>query len=133
MPAYHSKLSGFDGQVVCGCAILPLKLGIGESRGPAPRLDSGDSQDDIIDETLFLYRANSLFRNYLPEGPADRTLIYLTLFVQQCLKVRDGEYRGVSCSNAGLALPYSAVFFCVIGKSLTCMMAFKIRDTVMGR
>ncbi len=90
MPAYHSKFSGFDVQVACGCAILPLRPGIGESRGPAPRLDSGDSQDDIIDETLFLYRANSLFRNYLPKGPADRTLIYLTLFVQQCLKVRDG-------------------------------------------
>ncbi len=31
------------------------------------------------------------------------------------------------CSNAGLALLYSAVFFCVIGKGLVCMITFKVR------
>lgn len=40
---------------------------------------------DIIDETLDLFRANSLFRNFEIKGPADRTLIVLILFVSDCL------------------------------------------------
>jgi actin related protein 2/3 complex subunit 3 len=40
---------------------------------------------DIIDETLDLFRANSLFRNFEIKGPADRLLIILILFVSDCL------------------------------------------------
>lgn len=40
---------------------------------------------DIIDETLDLFRANSLFRNFEIKGPADRTLIVLILYVSDCL------------------------------------------------
>ena len=43
------------------------------------------SQPDIIDETLDLFRANSLFRNFEIKGPADRTLIILILFISDCL------------------------------------------------
>ncbi len=47
-------------------------------------MDSLDAED-IIDEVLNLFRANVLFRNFDIRGPADRTLIYLTLHVVQCL------------------------------------------------
>eukprot|EP00606_Chrysophyceae_sp_TOSAG23-5_P000302 GSChrysophyteH2.ASY1.ANO1.264.1 assembled CDS len=60
--------------------MLPLKTTI---RGPAQQADVGE--EDIIDETLFFFRANVLFRNYFIEGGADRTLIYLTLHAVQCL------------------------------------------------
>ena len=40
---------------------------------------------DIIDETLDLFRANSLFRNFEIKGPADRLLIVLILFISDCL------------------------------------------------
>lgn len=40
---------------------------------------------DIIDETLDLFRANSLFRNFEIKGPADRTLIVLILYISDCL------------------------------------------------
>lgn len=40
---------------------------------------------DIIDETLDLFRANSLFRNFEIKGGADRLLIVLILFVSDCL------------------------------------------------
>jgi actin related protein 2/3 complex subunit 3 len=40
---------------------------------------------DIIDETLDLFRANSLFRNFEIKGPADRTLILLILYISDCL------------------------------------------------
>jgi actin related protein 2/3 complex subunit 3 len=42
-------------------------------------------QADIIDETLDLFRANSLFRNFEIKGPADRLLIVLILYVSDCL------------------------------------------------
>lgn len=38
-----------------------------------------------MDETLDLFRANSLFRNFEIKGPADRTLIVLILYVSDCL------------------------------------------------
>ncbi len=34
---------------------------------------------DIIDEAIYYYRANVLFRNYELQGKADRLIIYLTL------------------------------------------------------
>jgi actin related protein 2/3 complex, subunit 3 len=40
---------------------------------------------DIIDETLDLFRANSLFRNFEIKGPADRLLIIMILFISDCL------------------------------------------------
>jgi hypothetical protein len=49
-------------------------------------MDPADaSQADIIDETLDLFRANSLFRNFEIKGPADRTLIVLILYISDCL------------------------------------------------
>jgi len=76
-------------------AILPIKTRI---RGPAQsvrsilqlylqanthitiRTTSADpEQADIVDETLDLFRANSLFRNFEIKGPADRLLILLIL------------------------------------------------------
>ena len=78
-------------------SVLPIRTKI---RGPAPigertshsvqqiltQLFLADpSQPDIIDETLDLFRANSLFRNFEIKGPADRTLIILILFISDCL------------------------------------------------
>ncbi|KAG6817855.1 hypothetical protein H0H87_001687 [Tephrocybe sp. NHM501043] len=102
MPAYHSSLNDEpDVRQVGNLAILPIKTRI---RGPAPqgelqhataesmtaitspfRTIADPSQPDIIDETLDLFRANSLFRNFEIKGPADRTLIVLILYVSDCL------------------------------------------------
>jgi actin related protein 2/3 complex subunit 3 len=46
---------------------------------------ANNDTDDIIDEVLYFFRANVLFRNFMIEGGADRTLIYLTLHAVQCL------------------------------------------------
>lgn len=81
MPAYHSKYSGTQVEEACGCALLPLKT---KTRGPAP-LCSPD-EEDIVDEVIRFFRPNSLFRNFEVKGAADRTLIYLTLTMQQILK-----------------------------------------------
>ncbi|CAN0466945.1 unnamed protein product, partial [Ectocarpus sp. 8 AP-2014] len=84
-PAYHSKQGDENAQVCCGCAILPLNTTV---RGPAPLAQPGKLlwREDVVEEALYYFRANVLFRNYQIEGSADRTLIYLTFFIQQCLK-----------------------------------------------
>ena len=47
---------------------------------------TGTADHDIIDEVLRYWKANIFFKNYDIQGPADRVLIYLTLYVSQCLK-----------------------------------------------
>uniref|UniRef100_A0A1I8C1H0 Actin-related protein 2/3 complex subunit 3 n=1 Tax=Meloidogyne hapla TaxID=6305 RepID=A0A1I8C1H0_MELHA len=42
--------------------------------------------EDIIDEAILYFRPNVFFRNFEIKGPADRTLIYLFLYITECLK-----------------------------------------------
>lgn len=44
-----------------------------------------DFAEDIIEEALNLYRANVFAKSFDVRGPADRTLIYLFLFIGECL------------------------------------------------
>ncbi|WOO85510.1 Actin-related protein 2/3 complex subunit 3 [Vanrija pseudolonga] len=82
MPAYHSAFNDDPSVRTAGnTAILPINTKI---RGPAPIADD-PSQPDIIEEALDLFRANCLFRNFEIKGPADRLLIYLILFISECL------------------------------------------------
>ncbi|KAF9651093.1 ARP2 3 complex 21 kDa subunit [Thelephora ganbajun] len=81
MPAYHSSFNEYpDMRSVGNTAVLPIRTRI---RGPAQQANPDEA--DIIDETLDLFRANSLFRNFEIKGPADRLLIILILYVSDCL------------------------------------------------
>jgi len=81
MPAYHSAYNEDpDARQVGNTSTLPIKTKV---RGPAQIADY--NAPDIIDETLDLFRANSLFRNFEIKGPSDRLLIILILFVSDCL------------------------------------------------
>jgi actin related protein 2/3 complex subunit 3 len=71
---------------------------------PPPPLSRSEDEEDIVDETLYLYRANSLFRNFEIKGPADRTLIYLTFYTQQCLKELEKETEPQKAERALLNL-----------------------------
>lgn len=51
-------------------------------RGPAY---PANSDYDIIDECLDLFRANSFFKNFEIKTPSDRVLIYGILFINDCL------------------------------------------------
>jgi len=79
MPAYHSALT--SNSTLGNMALLPLRTQV---RGPAPSLP--DTEKDIIDEALYYFKANVFFRNYEIKGEADRVLIYLTLYITECLK-----------------------------------------------
>jgi actin related protein 2/3 complex subunit 3 len=58
---------------------------------PDPPLPADESPDpnsesyDILDEVLALFRANTFFRNFEIQGPADRLLVYGIWFVSDCL------------------------------------------------
>uniref|UniRef100_A0A6I8PN98 Actin-related protein 2/3 complex subunit 3 n=1 Tax=Xenopus tropicalis TaxID=8364 RepID=A0A6I8PN98_XENTR len=41
---------------------------------------------DIIDEAIYYFKANVFFKNYEIKNEADRTLIYITLYISECLK-----------------------------------------------
>ncbi|RUS29699.1 actin-related protein ARPC3 [Jimgerdemannia flammicorona] len=80
---YHSQFNDVtdDFRSVGNMMLLPIKTKI---RGPAPHL-ADQATEDIIDEVLNLFRANCLFRNFEIKGGADRVLIYLILFISDCL------------------------------------------------
>ncbi|CAM4667057.1 unnamed protein product [Leuciscus chuanchicus] len=80
MPAYHSSLMDTDTKLVGNMALLPLKT---QFKGPA----SKETKDtDIIDEAIYYFKANVFFKNYEIKNEADRTLIYITLYISECLK-----------------------------------------------
>ncbi|KAG2228251.1 hypothetical protein INT45_011043 [Circinella minor] len=80
MPAYHSQFNDGDYQSVGNMFLLPVKT---RYRGNAPMADP--NAEDVIDEAISLFRANCLFRNFEIKGNADRVLIYLILFISECL------------------------------------------------
>lgn len=83
-------------------AVLPLRTQI---RGPAPRETNRNSlytlsqsssiyinkfeadEIDIIDEALTYFKANIFFKSFEIKSDADRTLIYITLYISECLRV----------------------------------------------
>ena len=61
-----------------------------------------------MDESLTLFRANSLFRNFEIYGAADRVLVYLILFISDCL-TRISTHPNWTTSEAGKQLQSHAV------------------------
>lgn len=58
-------------------------------RGPVQMLDEKhliDGEYDIIDEVFLYFKSNVFFRTFEIQSDADRVLIYLTLFITECLK-----------------------------------------------
>lgn len=67
--------------MVGNTAVLPFKT---QFRGPGPLQNS--SENDIIDEALYYFKANVFFRTYEIKSESDRLLIYITLYITECLK-----------------------------------------------
>ncbi|KAJ1502730.1 subunit of the Arp2/3 complex [Coelomomyces lativittatus] len=83
MPAYHSSFLQSSSGFPClgNMAVLPIRPTNKHVRVYAP-----ETQDqDIIDEALYVYRANCFFKQYEIQGPADRTLIYLLFVINELL------------------------------------------------
>ncbi|CEJ89877.1 Putative Actin-related protein 2/3 complex subunit 3 [[Torrubiella] hemipterigena] len=97
MPAYNSVFNSDPNppRMIGNFPLLPLRT---KTRGPAytlpipsPPLPAHEAPDvesesyDILDEVLSVFRANTFFRNFEIQGPADRLLIYGIWFVSDCL------------------------------------------------
>ncbi|TIA89034.1 hypothetical protein E3P99_02264 [Wallemia hederae] len=83
MPAYHSAYNDDNtAKLIGNLAILPFAS---KYRGVAPLPPSDAEYVDIISEAILLFRANSLFRNFEIKGGGDRLLIYLILFISDCI------------------------------------------------
>lgn len=50
------------------------------------RIPEPSPDDDIIDEALKYFKPNVFFREFEIKGAADRTLMYLLLYITECLK-----------------------------------------------
>ena len=61
-------------------SLLPIKSKTKGAAAPAP-----EDGDDVVDEAIQTFRANVLFSAFDIQGGADRLLVYLTLYIQQCL------------------------------------------------
>lgn len=101
---------------------MPLRT---QHKGPAPK---ENLEFDIIDEALTLFKANVFFKNYeikvnlmrcrnalnlTFKSEADRTLIYITLYITECLKkiqkvsnklARSGRVNNAKCNSRFLTL-----------------------------
>ena len=53
---------------------------------PKVSIFSETEEYDIIDEALEYFKPNIFFREYEIKGAADRTLIYLTFYITECLR-----------------------------------------------
>ncbi|KAL4223354.1 Actin-related protein 2/3 complex subunit 3 [Mactra antiquata] len=110
MPAYHSKFVD-PPKKVGNMALLPLRTSF---KGPAPK-DTSDF--DIIDEAIYYFKANIFFRTYEIKSEADRTLIYITLYISECLKKlqkcnskNDGQKEMYTLSIKEFPIPGDARF-----------------------
>ncbi|XP_037567244.1 actin-related protein 2/3 complex subunit 3-B isoform X1 [Dermacentor silvarum] len=90
--AYHSQFTNGSAGSVGNMVILPIKS---QYRGPAPK---STDETDIIDEALYYFKANVFFRTYEIKSEADRVLIYLTLYISECLK----KLQKCSSKNQGV-------------------------------
>eukprot|EP01134_Creolimax_fragrantissima_P000160 CFRG0160T1 len=90
MPVYHSSFNS-EGQakVLSGMMLCPLNT---TYKGPAPKGDG--SSEDIIEEAFNYFKPNMFFASFEIDGTADRVLIYLTLFIRECI------VKAQRCANA---------------------------------
>ncbi|KAE9551338.1 hypothetical protein FO519_005453 [Halicephalobus sp. NKZ332] len=97
---YTSDFNSGSYPVVGNLPILPLRT---DTRGPAPRSANGkcyflprndfgisENDPDIVDEALTWFRPIIFTRSFKIRGGADRVLIYLFLYVIECLKQLHG-------------------------------------------
>lgn len=130
---YISVWNGYEeAPSLIGCGVYKIKQSSksGSAAGPAPRMEpttvneSGEevANEDIIDEALFYFKSNMLFRTFTIKGDGDRLILYLTYFISQCLKKLVGATKdaakqilhafahdGFSAPGEG-GFPFSAFF-----------------------
>ncbi|KAH3766244.1 ARP2/3 actin-organizing complex subunit Arc21 [Pelomyxa schiedti] len=89
--AYHSTFAEEGARVIGGLPMMPLKTTAKGPAAPAPA-----DKDDIIDECLKFFKANMMFRQFDPKTPCDKLLVYITLYIHQCITKMPHKTKGDS-------------------------------------
>jgi len=83
MPPFHADLE-YSGKSIGNVAVMPLKVTTkATGRGPAP---ASTDNEDIVDQSLNYFKSNILFKSFDMENDVDRVLVYVTLYIVECLK-----------------------------------------------
>ena len=100
-----------DIQIVCGAPVLPLSK---KTVFAGPGLVVDQEFDDIIDEAIEMFRIVCLFKTKFDiDSPADKVLMYVTLWIHKCIQVLHCEEKGkeeipgmlLECASYDLSLP----------------------------
>eukprot|EP00727_Mastigamoeba_balamuthi_P014817 m51a1_g9961 putative arp2 3 complex + actin related protein (588) ;mRNA; r:62798-70065 len=68
---------------ICNFPILGVRPTKNKAPAGVPPCDA--DKEDIVDESIRLFKANVMFRNFEVKGYADRLLIYITVYLSSCL------------------------------------------------
>lgn len=91
---------------------------------------NGDSKAkeelDIIDEAFLYFKPNVFFKAYEIQSNADRVLIYLTLYIIECLK----RLARLNCREAGLQELHALAIsrFDIPGKAFSVNLPFPLSE-----
>ena len=105
MPAYHSAIPAEGKKFIGNVPVLPLRITAkGTGRGPAPPTITAN-EEDVVDESLNLFKANILFTSFEVtltryrtlffhhicsflqiREKSDLVLVYCILYISLCLK-----------------------------------------------
>merc|ERR1712004_72268 len=94
MPPFRSTLEDPEKNIAL-VAILPLRQ---TTKGGDRGVGGVTSEEDIVDQALDRFKANILFKQFELETTVDRVLVYVTLYIVECLK------RLAKASNKGPGL-----------------------------
>merc|ERR1711934_719054 len=80
---FHSGMEAPGGRTLGNMALMPLRQTVKNAgRGFAPETQD----DDIVDEVIRLFKPNILFKSFEMKDSVDRVLVYITLYIVECLK-----------------------------------------------
>ncbi|CUG91261.1 ARP2/3 complex subunit, putative [Bodo saltans] len=128
---YISIWNGYEegGASFIGCGLYNIKMSSKAVAGPAKAMDPTSvdengaevANEDIIDESLFYFKANMLMKTFTIKGDGDRLILYLTYFLSQCVK----KVVGLTKDQAKQALhAFANEGFCAPGEKAFPFPAF---------
>ncbi len=86
MPSIHSKFNQNKTETFYGIPNLPIRKKSSAILDPKKLVNPNDNSFDIIDEAILYFRVNIFFKNFPIDGPADKLIVYLTVFIQKILE-----------------------------------------------
>ena len=93
LKGYHSKIQNLHFKIIGNLPILTFKTTI---KGPISKCMNEDLTEptkvcpdsmDLIDETIYYFRANVFLSKFEIKNEIDRLLVYLTLYILECIKL----------------------------------------------